>query len=48
MATIPFGTRLQDEIISLNDPDIIEIHGIYETSDVIFDGVSILAHQRWH
>ena len=29
----PFGTRLQDEIISLNDPDIIEIHGIYETSD---------------
>ena len=30
----PFGTRLQDEIISLNDPDIIEIHGIYETSDV--------------
>ena len=29
----PFGTRLQDEIISLNVPDIIEIHGIYETSD---------------
>jgi len=30
----PFGTRVQDNIISLNVPDIIEIHGIYETSDV--------------
>jgi hypothetical protein len=29
-----FGTRVQDNIISLNTPDIIEIHGIYETSDV--------------
>ena len=46
MATIPFGTRLQDEIISLNDPDIIEIHGIYETSDVISDKMPILAHQK--
>ena len=30
----PFGTRVQDNTISLNVPDIIEIHGIYETSDV--------------
>ena len=30
----PFGTRVQDNIISLNVPDIIEIHAIYETSDV--------------
>ena len=29
----PFGTRVQDEIISLNVPDIIEIHGIFESSD---------------
>ena len=25
--------RIEDEEISLNVPDIIEIHGIYETSD---------------
>jgi hypothetical protein len=30
----PFGTRVQDNVISLNTPDIIRIHGIYETSDV--------------
>jgi hypothetical protein len=30
----PFGTRVQDEVISLNVPDVIDIHGIYETSDV--------------
>ena len=30
----PFGTRLQDNIISLNVPDVIQIHSIYETSDV--------------
>ena len=30
----PFGTRVQDKLISLNVPDIIEIHAIYETSDV--------------
>ena len=30
----PFGTRVQDSIISLNVPDIIEIHGIYETENV--------------
>ena len=29
----PFGTRVEDEIISLNFPDIIEIHGIYESAD---------------
>ena len=28
-----FGTRVQDKLISLNSPDIIEIHGIYECSD---------------
>ena len=30
----PFGTRVQDNLISLNVPDVIEIHAIYETSDV--------------
>ena len=29
----PFGTRVQDERISLNVPDIITIHGIFESSD---------------
>ena len=29
----PYGTRVQDDIISLNTPDIIEIHGVYEASD---------------
>ena len=29
----PYGTRVQDKIISLNTPDIIEIHGVYEASD---------------
>ena len=29
----PFGTRVQDNVISLNTPDIIEIHAIYETAD---------------
>ena len=28
----PFGTRVQDEIISLNISDVIEIHGIFEAS----------------
>ena len=27
----PFGTRVQDEIISLNEADIIEVHGIFES-----------------
>ena len=31
--TYPFGTRVQDEKISLNIPDVIKIHGIYESSD---------------
>lgn len=29
----PFGTRVEDEIISLNVPDVLEIHGIFESSD---------------
>jgi hypothetical protein len=28
----PFGTRVQDEFISLNTPDIIKIHAIYEVA----------------
>ena len=27
----PYGTRVQDEVLSLGVPDIIEIHGIYES-----------------
>ena len=30
----PFGTRVQDEILSLNVPDIIDIHGIFESSGI--------------
>jgi hypothetical protein len=29
----PYGTRVQDENISLNTPDIIKIHAIYESAD---------------
>jgi hypothetical protein len=29
----PYGTRVQDEIISLNSADIIELHGIFESYD---------------
>ena len=29
----PYGTNVQDEMISLNTPDVIEIHGIFESSD---------------
>ena len=29
----PFGTRVQDSEISLNVPDVIEIHGVYEAAD---------------
>ena len=29
----PYGTRVQDENICLNLPDIVEIHGIYESED---------------
>ena len=30
----PYGTRVEDELISLNSPDIISIHGIYESADI--------------
>jgi hypothetical protein len=30
-----FGTRVQDKNISLNTPDIIEIHGIFESADTV-------------
>ena len=29
----PFGTRVEDEVISLNSPDIISIQGIFESAD---------------
>ena len=29
----PYGTRVQDHTISLNVPDVIEIHGIFESAD---------------
>ena len=29
----PFGTRVQDEVLSLNVPDVLEIHGIFESAD---------------
>jgi hypothetical protein len=32
-SSYPFGTRVQDEIISLNVPDILEIHGIFQAAD---------------
>jgi len=31
--SFPFGTRVQDEVISLNVPDAYRIHGIYESKD---------------
>ena len=31
--SFPFGTRVEDEVISLNNPDVIQIHGIYESAD---------------
>ncbi|OUV69056.1 MAG: hypothetical protein CBC89_01640 [Euryarchaeota archaeon TMED129] len=31
--SFPFGTRVEDEVISLNTPDVIKIHGIYESAD---------------
>ena len=30
----PFGTRVQDEVISLNIPDGLFVHGVYESVDV--------------
>jgi len=29
----PYGTRVQDEVISLNNPDIVEFHDIFESFD---------------
>ena len=29
----PYGTRVEDEVISLNSPDIITIQGVYESAD---------------
>ena len=29
----PYGTRVQDEVLSLNVPDVFEIHGIFESAD---------------
>ncbi len=29
----PYGTRVQDEVISLNSPDIVEFHDIFESFD---------------
>ena len=29
----PYGTRVQDHTISLNVPDVIEIHGVFESAD---------------
>ena len=31
--TYPYGTRVQDEVISLNHPDIISLYGVFESSD---------------
>ena len=28
----PYGTRVQDENISLNHADLIEVHGVYEVA----------------
>ena len=30
----PFGTRVQDEVISVNKPDIIKIHGVFESANI--------------
>ena len=27
----PYGTRVQDKLLSLNTPDVIEVHGVYES-----------------
>ena len=29
----PFGTRVQDSVISLNVPDVVKIHGIFESTN---------------
>lgn len=33
----PFGTRVEDEVISLNVPDVLEIHGVYEYDGAVGD-----------
>ena len=33
----PYGTRVEDETISINSPDVIKIHGIYEMATVPSD-----------
>ena len=30
----PVGTRVEDEIISLNTPDVIQLHGVFESGNV--------------
>ena len=30
----PYGTRVEDETLSLNVPDIIDLHGVFESSTV--------------
>jgi len=30
----PVGTRVEDEIISLNTPDVIQLHGVFESGDI--------------
>jgi len=29
----PYGTRVEDDVISLNCPDVVDIHGIFESGD---------------
>ena len=29
----PYGTRVQDDLISVNVPDLVQIHGIFESAD---------------
>ena len=29
----PYGTRVEDETVSLNNPDVIEVHGIFESAN---------------
>ena len=29
----PYGTRVQDDVISVNVPDLIQIHGVFESAD---------------
>ena len=36
----PFGTRVQDDIISLNVPDVVKIFGIFESNDLILKSIN--------